>query len=104
MLNSIRIQNYRNLKDLSIEKFGRVNLIIGKNNTGKTSLLEAIYLLLHPDVDQSIAFILRIRGEFFKTELNQTTYERLVSTIKALFHKKTKKIKFLLEQKKSILK
>lgn len=88
MLNSIKIQNYRNLKYLSIERLGNVNLIIGKNNTGKTSLLEAIYLLLHPEEDQSISFTLRMRGEFFKTELDQSTYKRLLATIKALFYEK----------------
>jgi AAA15 family ATPase/GTPase len=42
MLNSLEIKNYRNLKHLQIQKLGRVNLIVGKNNTGKTSVLEAI--------------------------------------------------------------
>ena len=44
MLRSLEIRNYRNLRHLTIEKLGRVNLLIGKNNTGKTSVLEAIYL------------------------------------------------------------
>ena len=42
MLDSLHIQNYRLFKDLKIEKLGQVNLIAGKNNTGKTALLEAI--------------------------------------------------------------
>ena len=44
MLPSLGIRNYRNLKSLDIEKLARVNLIAGKNNTGKTSLLEAVSL------------------------------------------------------------
>lgn len=44
MLRSLEIRNYRNLRHLTIEKLGRVNLLVGKNNTGKTSVLEAIYL------------------------------------------------------------
>ena len=43
-LDSLRIQNFRAFSDLQIEQLGRVNLIVGKNNTGKTSLLEAIHL------------------------------------------------------------
>ncbi len=42
MLNSLEIRNYRNLKHLKIDTLGRVNLIVGKNNTGKSSVLEAV--------------------------------------------------------------
>jgi predicted ATPase len=42
MLDSLHIQNYRLFKELKIEKLGQVNLIAGKNNCGKTALLEAI--------------------------------------------------------------
>lgn len=51
MLKSLRIQNFRNLVDLKIDQLGRVNLFTGRNNSGKTSLLEAVYLMLgfgHP--------------------------------------------------------
>lgn len=41
-LESLHIQNYKLFKDLEISKLGRVNLITGKNNTGKTILLEAL--------------------------------------------------------------
>ena len=42
MLDSLEIKNYRNLRHLQIQSLGRVNLIVGKNNSGKTSLLEAV--------------------------------------------------------------
>lgn len=45
MYESIRIQNFRGLRDLTIENLGRVNLLVGANNVGKTSVLEAIWLL-----------------------------------------------------------
>ena len=45
MYESIRIQNFRGLKDLTIENLGRVNLLVGANNVGKTSVLEALRLL-----------------------------------------------------------
>ena len=43
MLRSLEIRNYRDLRYLTIEKLNRVNLLVGQNNTGKTSLLEVIY-------------------------------------------------------------
>lgn len=85
MLNSIKIQNYRNLKYLSIEKLGKVNLIIGKNNTGKTSLLEGLHILLCQGQDSVIDDILLYRQEKYKTvrnihdeieELSSIFYER----------------------------
>ncbi len=44
MIDSIQIKNFKNLDGLHIKKFARVNLLTGKNNSGKTSLLEAIGL------------------------------------------------------------
>ena len=44
MYKSFRVKNFRCFKDLQINDLGRVNLIAGKNNTGKTALLEAMYL------------------------------------------------------------
>lgn len=42
MIASIRIKNYKNLKDLNLKSLSPINLITGKNNAGKTSLLEAL--------------------------------------------------------------
>lgn len=44
MYKTFRVKNFRCFKDLQINDLGRVNLIAGKNNTGKTALLEAMYL------------------------------------------------------------
>lgn len=46
MLKSLEIRNFRGFKNLTIEKLQRVNLITGRNNTGKTALLEAVYWLM----------------------------------------------------------
>lgn len=44
MLSSIRIQGFKGFKDTRIEHIRKVNLILGGQNVGKTSLLEAVYL------------------------------------------------------------
>ena len=44
MYKSFRIQNYRCFEDLTIEPLAHINLIGGKNNVGKTALLEALFL------------------------------------------------------------
>ena len=45
MLKSARVSNFRVLDELSIDHLSRINLIAGRNNAGKTSLLEALFLL-----------------------------------------------------------
>jgi len=45
MLDSLRIQNYKALKCLDIARLGRLNLIVGKNNSGKSTVLESIRIL-----------------------------------------------------------
>ena len=42
MLKSLEIKNFRALEDFRVSNLGRVNLIVGKNNSGKSSVLEAL--------------------------------------------------------------
>ena len=42
MIHSLKIENFRSLEDFQVTKLGRVNLIVGKNNSGKSSVLEAL--------------------------------------------------------------
>lgn len=41
----IHIQGFRGIKNLEIEDLSRVNVFLGQNNSGKSSILEAIFLL-----------------------------------------------------------
>ena len=43
-IKEIEIKNYKLFKDFKAEGFGRVNLIGGKNNVGKTAFMEACYI------------------------------------------------------------
>lgn len=47
-LDSFEIRGYRCFGHLAIERLGRVNLIVGKNNVGKTAFLEALWIYLNP--------------------------------------------------------
>ncbi|PIP42113.1 DNA replication/repair protein RecF [Candidatus Desantisbacteria bacterium CG_4_9_14_3_um_filter_40_11] len=44
-LSSLRLKNFRNIKETEIQFNPRVNIILGQNGQGKTNLLEAIYFL-----------------------------------------------------------
>ena len=43
-IKNIEIKNFKCFEDFKAEGFGRVNLIGGKNNVGKTAFMEACYL------------------------------------------------------------
>lgn len=45
-MNKIFISNFRGIKNLNIQNIKQFNLIAGKNNCGKSSILEAIYSVI----------------------------------------------------------
>lgn len=46
-LSQLKVRDFRNLRSVAIDPSPGVNLIFGKNASGKTSLLESIYYLSH---------------------------------------------------------
>lgn len=62
-MNSLHIKNYKNLEDLQISKLGRVNLIAGENNVGKSTLLEAVSILQSGGSIEWLKRLLEFRGE-----------------------------------------
>jgi len=62
MLTSFTIKNFRCFRELTIEPLERVNLIGGKNNVGKTALLEAIHLHCLPDKPDLWIKVHKLRG------------------------------------------
>ncbi|MDR1721185.1 MAG: AAA family ATPase [Endomicrobium sp.] len=66
-LKSINIEKFRSFKNLEIEEFKKINLLVGKNGYGKTSLLEAIFLLIGGTNPTLTTLIQNIRGMFVNT-------------------------------------
>ncbi len=62
-IQTLHIERFRSLRDLHIQGLGRVNLITGRNNTGKSTVLEALRLLTADSLPVAIASILRFREE-----------------------------------------
>lgn len=44
-LESLKIQNFRVFNNLELNGFSKINVLLGENNSGKTSVLESIFLL-----------------------------------------------------------
>jgi energy-coupling factor transporter ATP-binding protein EcfA2 len=62
-IGTLTIERFRAFRTLRIEGLGRVNLITGRNNTGKSSVLEALRILASNASPSVIRDILRFREE-----------------------------------------
>lgn len=62
-IGTLDIQRFRALRQVKIEGLGRVNLLTGRNNTGKSSVLEALRILASDASLPVIYQILRFREE-----------------------------------------
>lgn len=61
MFQTIDIKAYRGLKNITLQNLSRVNILVGENNTGKTSILEAIQILRDPEVVDNVLSIAKKR-------------------------------------------
>ena len=46
MIKDLYIKNFRGFDSIKIDNLKKINFLVGKNNSGKTSLLESIMLIL----------------------------------------------------------
>lgn len=63
MLTALHIENYRSFAALDVGSLTRVNLFVGVNNAGKTTLLDAIDLLAYRDSPEALWRAPERRGE-----------------------------------------
>ena len=87
LLNSLEIRNFRGFHHLQIEHLGRVNLIVGKNNIGKSSLLEALLLYARKAPPGLLWEILGVHDESKQSSSNRyVDIEEMLSALKYLFY------------------
>ena len=48
MFKKITIKGFRGIKELELDDFRQINLFVGKNNCGKSTILESLYLAIAP--------------------------------------------------------
>ena len=86
-LDSLEIKNFRAFKHLQIERLARVNLIVGKNNVGKTSLLEALWIYAEGGSRLTLRRLILSRDEADETDLNDSS-ELRIEAFNRLFYSK----------------
>lgn len=70
LLSKLAVEGFRGMHDLKIDHLSQVNLIVGDNNCGKTSLLEAIQFLRSSGSIANIYRIARQRENTFAMNTN----------------------------------
>ncbi len=68
MLRTFTISNYRGFDKLELTGLGRINLLVGLNNSGKTSVLEAVGLLASGANLRQLRSAMSSRGEWLHSE------------------------------------
>ena len=61
-MKSVEISNFKNFRYLKVDNLKRLNLIIGKNNTGKSTLLEALSIIASAADTEWIKRLITQRG------------------------------------------
>ena len=86
ILDSLEIESFRAFEHLTIERLGQVNLIVGKNNVGKSCLLEALQIYAHRGSPEIIRNILASRDESGEMYGQTTEVDAYITAIKYLFY------------------
>ena len=99
IIKSIKLTNFRNHSQYLLECTNETSLILGENGCGKTSVLEAIYILTRgKSFRASDPEIIKRGTEFYRIEIEYTTGNTTVATydgkVKTFHHldKKTRRL------------
>jgi len=64
------IRDYKKFHNVLLDKLTRINILVGPNNSGKTTILEAIYLLCHQNDTNGLLALseMRLKGDGITTD------------------------------------
>jgi len=85
MLNSFQISNFRLFQSLKVERLNRVNLIVGKNNSGKSTFLEAIELYISNASPSVILDLINFRQENWSNAAQPRSQSSIGNPLRHLF-------------------
>jgi len=64
--DTLEIISYKAFKNFKIDKLNKINIFVGLNNSGKTSLLEAVYMLTKQNDISSILKLIQLKNKLDK--------------------------------------
>ena len=84
-LPSLSIKGFRGIKELSIERLGRVTLLAGKNSVGKTTVLDAVRVYAARGYHRVLASVLESHEEVAALT-DGTGHEQVGPYLEGIFH------------------
>ena len=85
MLESFQINNFRLFQHLEVRKLNRVNLIVGKNNAGKSTFLEAVKLYASNASPTVLLDLVESRQETWFSEAQPHSQNFISNSVRHLF-------------------
>ncbi len=87
MLQSLSINNYRLFERFRLERLSAINLFVGKNNSGKSALLEAIQIWATNANFEILNEIVQARDGYWESELEEqnTSGELVENPLRSMF-------------------
>ena len=85
MLESFQIHNFRLFQHLEVRKLNRVNLIVGKNNAGKSTFLEAVELYASNASPTVLLDLVESRQETWFSEAQPHSQNFISNSVRHLF-------------------
>jgi ABC-type cobalamin/Fe3+-siderophores transport system ATPase subunit len=85
MLKSFQISNFRLFQHLEVERLNRVNLIVGRNNAGKSTFLEAVELYASNAASTVLLDLVESRQETWFSEAQPQLHNSTGNSVRHLF-------------------
>lgn len=108
ILSNLKIENYRNLEKVELDSFSDINIVIGPNNCGKSSILKAISALENLKFSSNTGPECEICGGFSRVNNHKNTEIKIgggrIENIADNKHKYKLDFKIAYEFEKGILK
>lgn len=79
-LATVEIRNFRSIETLQVDLQEGLNVLVGRNNTGKTNLLQAIRHAVGPSASQGDTLWLK-REDFYRKSAGDTTERTIAVTL-----------------------
>ena len=89
MIKSLLIRNFRIFKKIEVKKLSRINLFVGKNNSGKSCLIEALQIYATKGDPKKLYEIVSSRDEHWEriiAQKDETSVQEIVDPLSYIFN------------------
>jgi len=86
MLETLKINGFRGHEERIFNGLARINLLVGRNNSGKTAVLDAVELLVRDGHPRTLASLARRRSGEFASAFGYREADPLPPSVRYLFY------------------